>query len=700
MKILQILPELNVGGVETGTIDLARYLVEHGHGSIVVSHGGELVSLLENGGSKHYKLPVHKKSFWTMLWLIRPLRRIIKQEKVDIVHARSRVPAWIAYFACKGTQAAFITTCHGFYKNRLLSRVMASPKLIIVPSHALARYMIEHFRVPASQIRCIPRSINLERFNISKEEISGKSNYIVGIVGRITPLKGHTYFLEAMAKVIRMMPYVKVWVVGNAPANKPHYRQELEVLVTRLGIKDQVEFFGNRKDIPHLLSRMDVLAMSSIEPESFGRVILEAQAVGVPVVATEVGGVVDIIEDDKTGLLVPPRDPEAMAKEIMRLLNDKKLSQQLVQAAQKKIREEFTLEQMATRTIHVYEELLNSMSILVIKLSSIGDVVLSTASLRALRQRFPNAKIYCLVGKESRQVLNNCPYINGLIVYDGQGKDKNWIKLFKLGRRLAKYKFDKVIDLQNNRKSHLIAFLASAQESYGYNNGKWGFLLTHKIKNEIRLIPPVEHQFQVLKLLDIAYKKENSFLELWPSARDEETVRELLESEWLSNARNIVGINIAASEKWPTKNWPLEYIARLCDLLAEKNIRVVITGLDKDKPKALRVLSLTKSKPAVFTGKTDILQLAVLIKKCRLFITPDSAPLHVAAAVKTPVIVFFGPTDSSRHSPPTEKFVILEKKLECTPCYSSRCRILTHACMRQIVPEEVDKEVQRLLASS
>src|SRR3989338_8541264 len=114
MKILQILPELNVGGVETGTVDLAKYLVDHGHRSVVVSSGGELVPELEAAGTKHYKLPVHKKSLWTALKCVKALRAIIIEEKADIVHARSRVPAWIAYFACRGTQAAFITTCHGY----------------------------------------------------------------------------------------------------------------------------------------------------------------------------------------------------------------------------------------------------------------------------------------------------------------------------------------------------------------------------------------------------------------------------------------------------------------------------------------------------------------------------------------------------------------------------------------------------------
>src|SRR3989338_5745054 len=389
MKVLQILPELNVGGVETGTVDFAQYLTRHGHTSIVVSHGGELVPLLEQSGTKHYTLPVHKKSLGGMFRMVKALRRIIQDEGVDVVHARSRVPAWIAYFACRTTKAAFITTCHGYYNNRLFSQVMGWPKLVIVPSEAIGRHMRDDFGVSSGSPRCIPRSIDMEKFNVPREETPGKSFYTIAIIGRITPLKGHTFFLKSMAKVARVMPNIRIWVIGDAPPAKASYKRELEVLVRQSGLQGRVEFLGNRRDIPQLLSHSDVLVLSTITEEAFGRVILEAQAAGVPVVATSVGGVVDIIDDGKTGLLVLPKDTDAMAREVMRVLKDRQLAGQLVEAGRKKLKEKFTLDQMALRTIQVYEELLNTLNILVIKMSSLGDVVLVTPSLKALRERFP-----------------------------------------------------------------------------------------------------------------------------------------------------------------------------------------------------------------------------------------------------------------------------------------------------------------------
>src|SRR3989339_141298 len=119
MKILQVLPEMNVGGVERGTLDLAKYISAHGHQSVVVSNGGSLVPLLEAQGTKHYTLPVHRKNLWTMVECMNALEKIIREEKIDIVHARSRVPAWIAYAACRRTGVDFLTTCHGYYSRNI-----------------------------------------------------------------------------------------------------------------------------------------------------------------------------------------------------------------------------------------------------------------------------------------------------------------------------------------------------------------------------------------------------------------------------------------------------------------------------------------------------------------------------------------------------------------------------------------------------
>ena len=154
---------------------------------------------------------------------------------------------------------------------------------------------------------------------------------------------------------------------------------------------------------------------------------------------------------------------------------------------------------------------------------------------------------------------------------------------------------------------------------------------------------------------------------------------------------------MSASEHWPTKNWPVEYMAELCDKLAAKNIRTFVTGVEKDRAKGRDLLALAKSKPTSFIGKTDILQLAALIKHCKVFITPDSAPLHVAAAMGVPTIALFGPTESIRHVPPAKNIFIFEKKPACAPCYSSTCKVTTHVCMRDISVTDVLSKIKQMM---
>jgi len=696
MRILQVLPELNVGGVETGTIDFARYMKEKGIYNIVVSRGGALVPQLEAMGVGHYCLPVHKKSPFSFFRCVRSLRDIIERERIDVVHARSRVPAWIAFFACHKTAAAFITTCHGYYSQHFFSRVMGWPKKIIVPSEIIGRHMTHHFRVPAENIRCVPRGVDLEKFIHQRQEIQGQSHYTIVNIGRLTPLKGHIYFLKAMAKVVRNLPYVRIWIIGEASLKRESYRHELEILVKQLGLSDHVTFMGHRQDVPQLLSQADVLVLASIKPESFGRVIIEAQAARVPVVSTNVGGFSEVIDHEQTGLLVNPRDTDDMAQAVLRILKERKFARGLTQKALQKLQTEFTVEKMAQKTLGVYDELLKSQHILVIKISSLGDVILVVPSLKALRAKFPKARIGCLVGKESRKILQRCPYINELIVIDVHDREKSWWQLLKFSKRLRFRRFDKVIDFQNNARSHWLAFLSFPRESYGFRNRKWGFLLSHPVPCPRSVYAPVEHQFLILGTLGIPFRKDVA-LELWPSAKDMQKAQRLLESEWVSERMKIVGFHLRASERWATKNWPLDYMAQVCDDLATRNIRVVLTGSARDKEQAKRLTGMTKTRPIDLVGRTDIMDLVAVIKRCDVYVTPDSAPLHIAAAVKTPFIVLFGPTASQRHLPPAERYLVFEKQLPCAPCYRPRCRVLTHACMQEITPEEIIRAIEQLL---
>ena len=695
MNILQILPSLDIGGVETGTIDLARYLVSRGHKAITVSSGGRLVRELDAIGARHYNLPVGKKSLISIIMMIKEIREIIRKEDIDIVHARSRVPAMIAYFACKISGKAFITTAHGYYKKHLMSEAMSWGKYVIVASNIMAKHMVNNFGVPHDRIRLIPRGVDLERFRFRDPEARHLPWFVIGMVSRITPLKGHADFVRAVSILSRRIPNLKAVIVGEAPKEK--YKEDIELLIKRLGLASTIDFLPATHDVPDIMKGLDVLVSATITPEAFGRVIIEAQASGVPVVATQVGGVVDIIEDRKTGLLCAPQNPKDMAERIFELYKSKRLCADLALESKKHVETYFNLNKMTEKTLSVYEETMETLNILIIKISAIGDCILSIPSLHAIRVKYPKANIKVLVGIQSREVFDRCPYINERIVCDLKGKDRGLLGIWRLGKELRRSCFDIVIDLQNNKSSHLLAALSLAPLRYGYDNKKLSFLLNKRLKDDAPHLDPIEHQFRTLMMAGI--KPQNKCLELWPSDAEESQVDKLLAEGWMKPSAGLVGINVRASSKWVTKNWPISHIAALCDVLAKEfNMRTVLTGAEEDIDFARRIAKAGKSKPLVAAGKTSILELASLIKRFKVYLTPDSAPMHIAAAVGTPCIALFGPTDPERHVVPSKVCIVITKKdeLKCSPCYNPNC-VKNFVCMKKITVDEVLTAMQPYL---
>ncbi|MBI1977005.1 MAG: lipopolysaccharide heptosyltransferase II [Candidatus Omnitrophica bacterium] len=699
MNILQIVPEMNVGGVERGTYDLAITLVKKGHKSVVVSNGGELAEKLWGSGVIHYKLPVHEKNLITMSRMAKEVTKIIREEKIDLVHARSRVPAWIGFWASRKAGVPLITTCHGYYSTGFFSHVMGWGKFVIAISHAMARHMVENFNVPHARIRLIPRGVDLTEFCYRGETAAqpGKEEkeMIIGIVGRLTPLKGHADFLRAIPRVSQQYRNLRVWVIGDAPKEKQSYLTELQTLVRHLGIKDSVEFLGHRSDVTEVLRQLDLLVLATVTPEAFGRVLIEAQAVGVPVVATRVGGVVDVIEDEKTGLLVPPSDSVTMAAVILRVLQDPVLAGQLSRAARQRVEQEFSLEKMVEKTLAVYQEALEHKRILIIKTSSVGDVILATPSIRAVRQAYPKAWIAVLTGSESVPVLQRSSYVDEITAYDAKRRHRGWIGSIRLGNELRRYQFDLVIDLQNNKTSHLAGFLSFAPRRYGYRNGKWDFLLSHRCKDWKKQIPAVQHQFQLLHFAGIKTKEE--FLELWISEADQEKTQKWLENAWVSANHKLVAISAFTSHRWVSKRWNTGRVAELMDRLGREGIRSVLVGAPGEESLARDLMEKTQSNPINLVGKTSMVELGALLKRCALLVTHDSAPLHVASAVGTPFVALFGPTDPQRHLPPYKEGTVLYRRLSCQPCYKTRCPLIHHQCLESITVEEVYQEVKKYL---
>ena len=375
ITVVQMLPELESGGVERGTLEMGRYLCRHGHRSIVISAGGRLVERLLKEGSEHLVWQVGRKTPVCLKYIL-PLRRLLVREKVDILHLRSRLPAWIGYLAWKSLpeklRPKLVTTFHGFYSVNAYSAVMTRGQKVIAISGAVADHIRQCYRVPQERIVRIFRGVDETEFSpdmVSPARVAclrkswdlGEGEGPVAMLpGRLTRLKGHDVFFTALAS-IRSLPWIAV-CVGDA--ENPAYAAELRCRIRQLGLDNRVRMVGYCQDMPaaYLLADVVVSATSG-EAEAFGRIAVEAQAMGRPVIASAHGGSLETVLDGETGRLFTPGDPQSLAAALKDLLADRSVLNQYARAARKWVKKRFAVETMCGETLKVYKMLLNHDSI-------------------------------------------------------------------------------------------------------------------------------------------------------------------------------------------------------------------------------------------------------------------------------------------------------------------------------------------------
>jgi len=688
MKILQMLPSLEVGGVERGVIDLARGMKSRGHQAPVMSSGGSLVAELSKIGVPHYQLPVHKKSL-SSLALVPKIVEIIRRERIDAVHGRSRIPAWLGWLAARRANVPFITTCHGYYSTHFFSTVMGWGKPLIVPSNVIGRHMIEDFGTSPENIRLIPRGVDLNQFKYSTKRFENPTKPLRVIhVGRFTPIKGQVEFLKAVHLARSRFSGFEVWLVGSEGGGKTKYTQKIHETIRQLGLESTVKLLGASRDIPALMAEADLMVMSTIVPEAFGRVIIEAGAVGVPVVSTRVGGVVDIIQHGENGLLVNPGNVSEMADAMLDLLTDRVKAKNFAEAMRAKVESEFTVERMVERTIEVYKEIDPQQKILLTKLGAAGDVILSVPSMRMLKKRYPNSKLTVMVDKKLGGLIANTPYVDDVVLVQRK-KLSNFFYLLKTAKRLRRENFDLSIDLQNTKWTHLLAWMGGAKLRFGYKRGPFGFLLNRPDPTYSQAAPPIQHQFRILSKAGVTELDQT--LELGSNAESDERVENFFKKLSVGPLTKVIGFVVGSSPAWPTKRWPLAHFEELAEKLLDRfDARIVLIGSPDEQEIAEFFNPALSPHVHNLVGQTQLEDLVPLLKRCHVLVTGDTAPLHVASAVATPVVGFFGPTSPSRHMPPHERATVLVKNLPCQPCYSGKCKNKEEfECMNKISVQEV-----------
>lgn len=381
--VLQVLPALKDGGVETSAIEMANYIKAQGWQPIVASAGGPKAGLLAAAAIPQLTLPLASKSPWIILGNAVRLARFIRDHKVTLVHARSRAPAWSAWLASRWTGVTYITTFHGTYGlsggwfKHYYNSVMVRGPRVIANSLFIRDHIIENYAIPSEQIDIATRGVDPDVWNpalfdknavaATRAEIDVAEGVpLMVMAGRITKWKGHDLVIEALGQITDL-PWV-IAIVG-APDKNGAYAQQLKARAAQLGIADRIRWLGSRSDLPRLLAASQLALSGSTQPEAFGRVAIEAMAMGVPVVATGHGGSLETVVDGATGWLVKPEmvpeavmfgmfTPQAFAEKLRGALQNPKQLATMGKAARTHVLGIFTVERCCAAEMQAYRKVL------------------------------------------------------------------------------------------------------------------------------------------------------------------------------------------------------------------------------------------------------------------------------------------------------------------------------------------------------
>lgn len=360
MNILFLSTHLNTGGISSYLVTLGRGLVKKGHRVWIATSGGNLVESLKESGVKHITLNIRTKSELDprIYFALGPLSRIIRENKIDVIHAQTRVTQVMAACLNKLTGKPFVSTCHGFFKNRWSRRIFSCwGERVIAISEAVLEHLQKDFNVDPKRIALIKNGIDCEDFpalsaetkEINRRAFGLEDEPVIGIIARLSSIKGHDVLIAAMKKVVAEFPLAKLLVVGEGSLEK-----ELKRLVEGFKLEKNVLFYPVVNQSAQMLSLFDVFVMPSRQ-EGLGLSVMEAQAAGLPVVASNVGGLPSLIEDGRTGLLVPPDNASLLAEAILLLLRNKDKAKEMGERARDFIQKEFSAERMVEETVEVYK---------------------------------------------------------------------------------------------------------------------------------------------------------------------------------------------------------------------------------------------------------------------------------------------------------------------------------------------------------
>lgn len=368
MRVIQILPDLNEGGVERGVVDLNKEYSKLGIDNIVISNGGRLVSDIKRDGGTHIEFDVASKNILTIIPRVISLKNILKNLNPDIIHVRSRVPAWLVYFANKSLKFKIVSTVHGFNSVSFYSKIMTVADSVICGSKFMIEHIVKHYNVNRNKIYLVPRGIDEDYFNsqnLDEEYIKDitlkynlKDKTILTQVARITHWKDQETMIKALHKVINSNKdkyyNLKLLLVGGYSESRESYYSTLLKLVEELSLKDNVVFLGHTNKIKEVFSITSINLSASNKPETFGRANVEGMFLGIPLLGTNIGATSDYIIEGKTGLYFEPKNVEDLTQKMIEILDTKFDKDFIIDFS----RNNFSLRSMVEKNLEVYRKLI------------------------------------------------------------------------------------------------------------------------------------------------------------------------------------------------------------------------------------------------------------------------------------------------------------------------------------------------------
>ena len=373
--VLQVIPNLDVSGASQGCIDIANFLSEKKYGSYILTSAGDKISEVNNFEHKVFNAPVHSKNPFIIFLNVLKIIKLIKKLNINIVHTRSRAPAWSSYFACAITGTKFVTTFHGTYNfnnpiKKYYNSIMLKTNGTIAISNFINRHIWDHYPKKNNNIKTIVRGIDLDFFNPhecnpnQQEVIIKKFNIDKGAIkillaGRITSWKGHMLVLQAFAK-IKANTKKKIEIIFVGPNDNDKLKNALKKFATENNLAKLIHFVGSRSDLNNFYGLVDFVVSASTDPEAFGRIAVEAQAMGKFVIASNHGGSTETVINGKTGYLFENNNPDDLCNKILDAIDkEKHTSKDTLKACIQHVQKKYSKIKMCEETLNFYNEVLN-----------------------------------------------------------------------------------------------------------------------------------------------------------------------------------------------------------------------------------------------------------------------------------------------------------------------------------------------------